>query len=272
MSEGSVSSTVAGGGGANKGHCSTAAKQRQLMEGRTSGSARKVQKSDERWPALWPSWDDSNEAPELTKANVGIAVEGSTYVAQGEAAIDLTSPGLSVIIDLSRKIFQQEKNYVVYRSACTLRLLFFLLATMCVGPETAISDKGDTNSFLDIRFPHRVCDQSTQVLLHASSRCSLWACDYVEAGKVLEKWNLPVVCSIDAGCCTCVSAHVTLTQKFECASVDVQIDIRCPHRVCDQSTRVLLHASSRCSPGKVLEKWNLPVGCSIDVVHVSLRT
>ena len=58
MSERSVSSTVAGGCGTYKGHGSTAAKQRQLMEDKTSGSAKKVQKSDERWPALWPNWID----------------------------------------------------------------------------------------------------------------------------------------------------------------------------------------------------------------------
>ena len=50
--EGSVSSTVAGGGGAHKGYGSTAAKQSQLMERRTTGSARRVLKSDERWPAI----------------------------------------------------------------------------------------------------------------------------------------------------------------------------------------------------------------------------
>ena len=58
-SEESVSSTVAGGGEAHKGYGSTAAKQGQLMESKTSGSARKVQKSDERWPALWPNWNDN---------------------------------------------------------------------------------------------------------------------------------------------------------------------------------------------------------------------
>ena len=50
--EGSVSSIVAGGGGAHKGYGSTAATQRQLMERRTTGSARRVLKSDERWPAI----------------------------------------------------------------------------------------------------------------------------------------------------------------------------------------------------------------------------
>ena len=104
MSEASVSSTVAG---AHIGYGYTAAKERQLMERKTSGSARKVQKGDERWTALWPNWNDvdtlgdrcgelvesgfaqvlksgglllgltSNDAPELKKANVGIAVEGA---------------------------------------------------------------------------------------------------------------------------------------------------------------------------------------------------
>ena len=97
------------GGEANKGNGSKAAKQRQLMEGRTSGGARKVHKSDERWSALWLSWDAGNDAPELKKANVSIAVEGGTDAAQRAAAIVLTSPWLSVIveaIDLSRKIFK----------------------------------------------------------------------------------------------------------------------------------------------------------------------
>ena len=90
MSEGSVSSAVAGGGGANLGHGSTAAKQGQLMEGGTSGGVRKVLKSDERWPALWPSSDTGNDAPELRKANVGIAVEGVTM--RRKALLQLVSP------------------------------------------------------------------------------------------------------------------------------------------------------------------------------------
>ena len=130
-----VSSTVAGGGGANKGHGSTAAKQRQLMEGRTSGGARKVQKSDERWPALWPSWDA--DAPELKKAHGGIAAEGS--------ATDLTRPGHPVIveaIDLPRKILQRMENYVFHCAVCTLQLLVFIfLATLLVDPETGFWDK-----------------------------------------------------------------------------------------------------------------------------------
>ena len=57
MSEGSVSSTVAVGGGALGGYGS-AAKEEQLKDGETCDSARKVQKSDGRWPALWTNWND----------------------------------------------------------------------------------------------------------------------------------------------------------------------------------------------------------------------
>ena len=72
--------------------------------------------------------DGVNEALALKKANVGIGVDGATVAAQGAAAIVLTSPGLSAFveaIDLSRKIFQRMKNYVIYSIVYTLQLLVF---------------------------------------------------------------------------------------------------------------------------------------------------
>ncbi len=88
--------------------------------------------------------DGVNDAPALKKADVGIAVAGATDAAKSAAAIVLTKPGLSVIIDAikeSRKIFQRMDHYVIYRIAETINVLFFIaLAILIFGffPVTAL--------------------------------------------------------------------------------------------------------------------------------------
>ena len=77
--------------------------------------------------------DGVNDAPALKKADCGIAVAGATDAAKSAASIVLTSPGLSVIIDSikeSRKIFQRMTSYSIYRIAETVRVLFFITATI----------------------------------------------------------------------------------------------------------------------------------------------
>ncbi|KAL0959810.1 hypothetical protein HGRIS_011491 [Hohenbuehelia grisea] len=70
--------------------------------------------------------DGANDAPALSRANVGIAVEGSTDAARGAADIVLTEPGLSTIVHAirgSRIIFQRMRNYSIYACAVTIRIV-----------------------------------------------------------------------------------------------------------------------------------------------------
>jgi H+-transporting ATPase len=79
--------------------------------------------------------DGVNDAPALKKADAGIAVAGGTDAAKSAAAIVLTKPGLSVIIDAikqSRKIFQRMNNYAIYRITETIRVLCFTTLSILV--------------------------------------------------------------------------------------------------------------------------------------------
>jgi len=88
--------------------------------------------------------DGVNDAPALKKSDAGIAVAGATDAAKSAAAIVLTKPGLSVIIDAireSRKIFQRMSNYATYRIAETIRVILFItvsILTFRFYPVTAL--------------------------------------------------------------------------------------------------------------------------------------
>jgi H+-transporting ATPase len=88
--------------------------------------------------------DGVNDAPALKQADCGIAVSGATDAARGAAALILTAPGLSTIVNaikVARQIFQRIESYIYYRVAMTLDIMVLVVVSIVAfnfQPLTAI--------------------------------------------------------------------------------------------------------------------------------------
>ena len=88
--------------------------------------------------------DGVNNSPALKQADCGIAVSGATDAARSAAALILTAPGLSTIVNAimeARKIFERITSYVYYRIAMTIAIMLVVVMSSVIfniQPVTAI--------------------------------------------------------------------------------------------------------------------------------------
>eukprot|EP00854_Cymbomonas_tetramitiformis_P012536 gene12536-14816_t len=142
--------------------------------------------------------DGVNDAPALKRADVGLAVQGSTDAARAASDVVLTASGLSTIIQaifVSRQIFQRMKNYIIYRIACTTQLLgFFFLSCLIFRPKHFQDEADDSDDWPDF-FQIPVMGIVVITILNDGTIISI-AYDTVMASKSPEKWNLPILMAV----------------------------------------------------------------------------
>ncbi|MBB3810678.1 plasma-membrane proton-efflux P-type ATPase [Pseudochelatococcus contaminans] len=103
-----------------------------------------VKALQERGHIVAMTGDGVNDAPALKQADCGVAVSGATDAARSAAALILTAPGLSTIVNAineSRAIFERITSYVYYRIAMTICIMFVVVLAYIVfdfQPLTAI--------------------------------------------------------------------------------------------------------------------------------------
>jgi len=139
--------------------------------------------------------DGVNDAPALKRADVGIAVSGATDAARAAADIVLTQPGLGTIIHgifIAREIFERIQNFITYRVAATLQLLwFFFIATFAFHPEDYPQPPNpDGGEKWPEFFQMPVLMLMLITLLNDGTLITI-GYDNVKAAKSPCRWNLP---------------------------------------------------------------------------------
>eukprot|EP00762_Andalucia_godoyi_P005907 ANDGO_06948.mRNA.1 putative plasma membrane ATPase len=130
--------------------------------------------------------DGVNDVAALRRADCGIAVAGATDAARSAADIVLTQPGLSVVIDAivaARKIFQNVRNYLIFRIAASITLVFWLFFSLLL-----FYDPGSSTS----RFvTDPVSILIIAVLLDIANLANAY--DHVRPSLLPSTWDLPEI-------------------------------------------------------------------------------
>ena len=162
--------------------------------------------------------DGVNDAPALKRADVGIAVADSTDAARAAADIVLTRPGLSAIIHgivVAREIFQRVSNFITYRIAATLQLLFFFFISMLwfhpsdyTQPPSSELEDGETWP----KFFHVPVLMLMLITLLNDGTMVTIAYDKTVPSPAPSTWNLPVLFMVSSvlGAVSCISSLILL--------------------------------------------------------------
>jgi H+-transporting ATPase len=137
--------------------------------------------------------DGVNDAPALKRADIGVAVSGSTEAAKAAADIVLTEEGLSTIVKgllVSRCIFCRIRNFITYRIAATMQLIFFFfIAVFVFDPEDYQPTPDPDAESWPTYFHMPVIMLMIITLLNDGSLITI-AYDNVTPSQTPERWNL----------------------------------------------------------------------------------
>ena len=157
--------------------------------------------------------DGVNDAPALKRADVGVAVHGSTDAARAAADMVLTEPGLSVIVDamvIARGVFQRMQSFLTYRVAATLQLLFFFfIGVMALPPVSYGIDEA--------KFFHLPVLMFMLITLLNDGTLMAIGYDNVLPSPRPQVWNLPAlffIASVLAGV-ACISSLLLLWMALD---------------------------------------------------------
>jgi H+-transporting ATPase len=162
--------------------------------------------------------DGVNDAPALKRADIGIAVAGATDAARAAADIILTHEGLGTIIHgivIAREIFSRISNFIIYRIAATLQLLFFFFIAVLVFHPSDYRQSPDEELENGIDWPeffHMPVLMLMLITLLNDGTLITIAYDRAEASPTPNKWNLKVLFTISSvlGSVSCFSSLILL--------------------------------------------------------------
>ena len=151
-------------------------------------------------------------APALKRADIGIAVAGATDAARAAADIVLTEEGLGTIIHgilIARAIFQRINNFITYRIAATLQLLFFFFISIFAFQPAEYTQPDDPDRGMEWpEFFHMPVIMLMLITLLNDGTLITIAYDRAEPNQHPDRWNLPAlfVSSSVLGVVSCASS------------------------------------------------------------------